>query len=257
MLRRPFMIARHRSLTPHDAFLSSYPRSGTTWLRFLLFETLTGDSSGFGLMRTAIPSVGKQEGARPVLEHGGKVIQTHEPYCDRDRRVIYVVRDARSVVASEFKWQQRSGYFAGSFDRFVGDFVDGRCNPWGSWGDHVEYWRHSEAARNGHLMVVRYEDLRSNTFEVFNEAVGFLGAKVDGDIVRRAIESNSLEGMRAKEDEAELEGRRRSARPDIRFINTGSVAGWRDKLTPDQAKLIEERFGQTLRSLDYGVSVAS
>jgi hypothetical protein len=256
-LRRPFMLARHRSLAPQDAFLASYPRSGTTWMRFLLYETLTGESSGFGLMRQAIPSVGKQDGARPVLQDGGKLVQTHEPYCDRDRRVVYVVRDARSVVSSEFAWQQRSGFYFGGFDGFVADFVAGRSNPWGSWADHVRYWRRSEAARNGHIHLVRYEDLRADTYSVFTGILDFLGVRARDDVVRKAVESNSLEGMRAKEDRAEREGWRRSARPDIRFINTGTVTGWRDKLTTAQARLIEQRFGDTLESLGYELSSAS
>lgn len=256
-LRRPFMLARHRTLSPQDAFLASYPRSGTTWMRFLLYETLTGESSGFGLMRRAIPSVGKQDGARPVLPDGGRLIQTHEPYCDAARRVVYVVRDARSVVSSEYSWQRRSGFYAGSFDRFLSDFVAGRSNPWGSWAHHVRYWHDSEAARKGRLHVVRYEDLRRDTYSVFRAILGFLGVEADDDLVHRAIENNSLEGMRAKEDSAEAQGWRRSTHPEIRFVNTGTLAGWREKLTAEQAARIERAFGPELESLGYELSSAS
>jgi hypothetical protein len=252
-LRRPLVHSRHRGLTPRDAFLASYPRSGTTWLRFLLYESLTGDPSGFGLMRRAIPSVGKQDGARPVLEGGGRIVQTHERFCDRDRRVVYVARDARSVVSSEFNWQRRSGYYTGDFDRFVRDFASGRTNPWGSWADHVEFWRHSQPARSGRLLLVRYEDLRADTHRAFAEVLRFLEADVADSVVRAAIANNSLEGMRAKEDTAQQQGWRQSARADIRFINTGSTSGWRGKLSAQQVELIEERFGWTLRSLGYEV----
>jgi hypothetical protein len=256
-LRRPLVLARHRGLEPPDAFLASYPRSGTTWLRFLLYETLTGDDSGFGLMRRAIPSVGKQAGARPVLRDGGKLIQTHEPYCDRDRKTIYIARDPRSVVCSEFSWQQRSGYYGGAFEPFVADFAAGRTNPWGSWADHVEYWRRdSAAARGGHLLALRYEDMRADTLGVFKGVLEFLEADVDHDVVVSAIENNSLEGMRAKEDEAQQEGRRRSARPDIRFINSGAVGGWRQRLDARQVRLIEDRFGGVMRSLGYELTAS-
>lgn len=250
-LRRPLVAARHRGLRPEDGLLASYPRSGTTWLRFLLYESLTGDSSGFGLMRGAIPSVGKQGGARPVLAGGGRLVQTHEPYCDGDRPVIYIVRDPRSVVVSEFRWQQRTGYYSGSFERFVRAFVAGRSNPWGSWGHHVHYWLSSIAAHRDHLHVVRYEDLRRDTEAVFVEVLGFLGVDVDATRVRDAIAGNSLEGMRAKEDRAEREGRRRAARPDIRFVNQGSLGGWREKLTAEQVAAIETEFEAMLATLGY------
>jgi hypothetical protein len=256
-LRHPLVRARHRSLTPHDAFLASYPRSGTTWVRFLLYETLTGDASGFGLMRGAIPSLGKQAGGRPVLGAGGRLVQTHEPYCDRDRRVVYVVRDARAVVSSEFRWQQRSGYYSGSFERFVRDFAAGRSNPWGSWGEHVSYWRSSVAARAGHLHLVRYEDLRRETFATFTAILSFLGVDADDDVVRAAIANNTLDGMRAKEDRAAREGRRRAARPELRFIDKGSLTDWRDALAPAQVDLIEQHFGGVLRSLGYELSLVA
>src|SRR5690349_7136880 len=40
-LRAPFVWLRHRGLDPQDTFVASYPRSGSTWLCFLLFEILT------------------------------------------------------------------------------------------------------------------------------------------------------------------------------------------------------------------------
>ena len=250
-LRRPLVRARHKSLMPEDAFLASYPRSGTTWLRFLLYEVLTGEPAGFGATRNAIPSVGKHRDAQPVLAHGGRLIQTHEPFCDGDRRVVYVVRDARSVVVSEYGWQQRSGFFSGAFDAFVDAFVAGESNPWGSWGDHVDFWLGSEPARHGHLEVVRYEDLRRDTEAVFGRVLDFFDVSVDVDVVRAAIEHNSLEGMRAKEDQATQEGWRRSADHGIRFIGTGAVAGWREKLTPAQTAAVERRFGAQLARLGY------
>jgi Sulfotransferase domain len=251
VLRAPVVRARHRGLRDDDVFLASYPRSGTTWLRFLLYETLTGEEARFGVIRTAVPSVGKQNGARPVLAGGGRFIQTHETFCDRDRRIIYAVRDPRSVVASEYSWQQRLRVYHDSFDRFVDDFVAGSSNPWGAWGDHVEYWRGSEPARNGHLLIVRYEDLRRDTESVYKGVLQWLGVEASDDLVRRTIAGNSLEGMRAKEDRAKEEGWRSNLRSDIRFVNTGSTGGWKQKLDAAQAAKIETRFGETMRSLGY------
>ena len=254
-LRAPVVRWRHRGLRPQDAFLASYPRSGTTWLRFLLFEALTREPSAFGLVRTGVPAVGLQHAARPMLAGGGRLIQTHEPYCDRDRRVVYVVRDVRSVVVSEYKWQRFSGFYTGSFEGFFADFVGGRANPWGSWGDHVAYWRNSLAARGGHLHVVRYEDLRRDTRAAFEGVLGFLGEHREPQEIERAIEGNSLEAMRAKEDESRRR-RRGTARSDLRFINTGSTKGWEGVLTPTQLDALEERFGGTLTSLGYELTSA-
>ena len=46
-IRVPVIWYRHRGCTDADAFVASYPRSGSTWLRFLLFEVLCKDSAIF------------------------------------------------------------------------------------------------------------------------------------------------------------------------------------------------------------------
>lgn len=238
-------------LNPEDAFLVSYPRSGTTWLRFLLFEALTQRSADFGLMRQGVASLTKHHGAAVVLGDRGRLIQSHEPYSDGDRRVIYAVRDARSVALSEYSWQQRLGLEPGSLDHFIHDFVRGRSNPWGAWDRHVRYWLSSEPAQNNHLELIRFEDLKQDTTGKLKEVLAFLGVERADDELQAVVESNSVDRMRAKEDEARERGWRSGARGDIRFINQGSVAGWREVLMDAQRSMIEERFGATMASLGY------
>ncbi len=250
-LRRPLVAARYRKLDPRDALLASYPRAGQTWLRFMIVEALTGEATRFGGAKAVVAPVGKHDGAPELLPGGGRLVQTHEPVCDRDRRVVYIVRDPRSIVVSEHRWQQRSGFFAGSLDDFVDLFVRGVSNPWGSWAEHVEYWRASAAARAGHLHLLRYEDLRRDTEAGLRAVLGFLGVAVPDDVVHTAIEHNSIESMRAKEDKARAEGWRRTANHEFRFIGTGAVGGWRDRLSPRQVATIEARFAPTMTWLGY------
>jgi hypothetical protein len=256
-LRAPVVRWRHRTLRLEDAFLAAYPRSGTTWLRFLLFEVLTGRESAFGIVRDAVPSVGQQDVARAVLPDGGRIVQTHEPYLDADRRVVYIVRDARSVLLSEYRWQKRSRFFGGTLDDFVADFVAGRCNPWGPWDSHVRYWRDSLAARRDHLLLVRYEDLRRSTEERFAAILAFLGARVGDAELRRAVENNSLEGMRAKQEMARRQSEGLGVRGRTTFVGTGSTEGWRHDLAPEHVGAIETRFGPTLRALGYDTGCSS
>ena len=46
VLRTPLIWWRHRGLEPSDMFFAAYPKSGTTWARFVLFEMLSGMPSG-------------------------------------------------------------------------------------------------------------------------------------------------------------------------------------------------------------------
>ena len=84
---------------------------------------------------------------------GARLIRSHETRGVRGHRVVYLVRDPRSVVLSEYRWQQMEGHFEGGFDAFLADFLDGSCNPWGSWGDHVRFWLGDSAESAPRLVV--------------------------------------------------------------------------------------------------------
>lgn len=239
------------NLNPDDALLASYPRSGTTWLRFLLFEALTSNSPAFGHIKEAVPSLTKHHNAAPVLGGRGRLIQSHERFTDGDRRVIYAVRDARSVALSEYQWQNRLGLEPGSLDRFIRDFVRGKSNPWGAWDRHVRFWLEGEPARNDHLHLVKFEDLRRDTTGTLRRALFFLGVEATEAELRSVVDNNSVERMRAKEDEARARGWRASARPDIRFVNQGRPEGWKERLSPEQRTTIESHFKATLERLRY------
>src|SRR5438105_3429014 len=135
---------RHRGLLPGDCFVASYPRSGSTWLRFLLFELATGRDPTFEEMRNAMPYVTGSRHAVPLLPGSSgnrRLLQTHERYCDyySEGLVVYLVRDVRDVAMSEYQWRLRNGTYRRSFDHFLDDFVGGKLR-FGSWQEHVSEW---------------------------------------------------------------------------------------------------------------------
>lgn len=254
ILRRPLVRMRYRGLKPEDALLAGYSRSGSTYLRFLTFEALTGESSEFGRVRTVVPGVGRHHKALPLLPGGGRMIQTHETYCDRDRKVVYVVRDARSVLLSEYTWHKGRGMPMGTLDEFIEDFLAGNSSPWGPWDKHAQFWLASLPARNDHLLLIKYEELFADPKSEYRRVIDFLGVDVDDERLMKAVENNSLEKMREKEDRAREAGWRKRAVPGVRFVNKGGTRGWRDRLTPEQVRRIEDKFGETLVRLGYEAS---
>jgi len=238
-----------KNMAANDTLLASYPRSGSTWLRFLLFECVTGRPADF----SSVDTYGSWKGPG-VLSGGGRLISTHERYCDIDRKVIYLARDPRSVIMSEYRLRQRQGAAKGNFDAFVPSFVRGKASPFGSWNSHVDYWVSSLPARRAHLHLVRYEDLRASPEECLSDIVRFLGIPVDEALITSAIDNNSLDRMRSKEDEAPPQKFKRARSREVRFVNEGLTQAWKEGLTPDQIGLIERHMGPTLIRLGYGLS---
>ncbi len=88
-LRSPLLWIRHHGFRPSDIFTASYPRSGSTWLRFILAEILAGQSSGFKGVNLLSPDVGEHSGAQPLLPGAGRLIKTHELYRPSYKKAIY------------------------------------------------------------------------------------------------------------------------------------------------------------------------
>ncbi len=248
-LRAPLVWWRHRGLDPTDMFFAAYPKSGTTWARFVLFEMLSGKPSGFKATNQQMPGVGLHFNALRLLPNGGRLVATHEYYRKDYSRAIYMVRDARDVLLSEFAFLSALEYYTKDLDNFVKTFLFTCVSAYGPWHKNVASWLDSPIAKSGNMLVVRYEDLRKDPVPLFGQMADFLGAKVSEEKIREAVANNSIQNMRAKEDKepvrASIKGR---------FVRDGRVRGWVSKLTPEQVRLIDEHAGSVLLRLGYPLS---
>lgn len=230
--------------------VAAYPRTGSTWLRFLLYGLLSGESATFASVDRRIPDVGRGDPV-PLLPGGGRLLKTHEPYLAAYGRGIYMVRDARDVVVSEYHFQRMVGRFAGSLEEFVSRFLDGSVNSYGAWHEHVQGWLDSRTAAAGWLHVVRYEDLKREPAETLLSIADFLGVTCGRPRVDQVVEDNTVERMREKEEAGggELPG----SREEEKFVREGRAGGWPSSLSGRQVRAIEAVAGPVLRRLEYPV----
>ena len=250
-LRVPLIWARHRGFGPNDVFLASFPRSGNTWLRFVLGEVLTRDSVEFESVNRIIPEVGLHGKAMAVLPGGGRLIKTHELYRREYQKVVYVVRDVRDVVLSEYSRKRQLGIELNDLDGYLPRFLRGTAMPEGAWHNHIHCWLDCPLVQDGNLLLIRFEEMRKNLEDTIAKIVTFLNLNVDMQLIREAIANNSVEMMRIKEDRTKsLE---KSTREEGRFIRKGSVGGWRAQLTDAQARLIEQHTASALERLGYPI----
>lgn len=250
LLRTPLTAYRHLRLHRADVLLATYPRSGTTWMKFILYELLTGNEADFRSVHEGMAYIGDRDGGAQCLPGKGRIMQTHEPFYSGTNKVIYVVRDPRAVVVSLYYWLLRRGQVDGSLHEFVPLWVKGRGTPWKSWSDHVGYWLATKANKEGRMHILRYEDLKAQPEAVIATVLRFLDQQRTPLEVARAIENNRLEEMQRKE--ASAPGMlRKAVRPDIPFVRNGSSSGWRDELSADDHRQIITSYGPLMEKLGY------
>lgn len=228
--RRAVTWQRHRGLNQHDLFVASYPRSGNTWLRFLLADLVAQRDIDFAAVEAVVPVVGRHADAPRALPGGGRVIKTHEPFRREYRRAIYIVRDVRDVALSYERFITGYGIRYASRQEFLRAFMTGTVGGYGAWVDHVASWR--ERRPRADVLVLRYEDLRRDPLAALRAAVAHAGLDRSLEQLERTLGNNSLAAMGAKERRnKDFIAEQLGWDGDHAFVGAGAVGGWRGRLS--------------------------
>ncbi|HSJ09652.1 MAG TPA: sulfotransferase domain-containing protein, partial [Longimicrobiales bacterium] len=232
-----------------DVLLAAYPKAGNTWLKFLLAHYLSDGEVGFDSVEHIVPEIGAQRDGQRVLPRGGRLIKTHEPFRTDYRRAIYLVRDARDVAISYYYHQLRQARFAGSLSDFVQHFVRAEADPYGGWQRSVSSWLDSPLQASGDMLLLRYEDVRTDPPGAMRMSLEFLGLQVDDARIDQAIRANRMERMREKEADSTVV--LRPKRTDIPVVRKGLVGEWREALSPSDRQAFHSYCGPLLARLGY------
>lgn len=252
-LTRPVVVAiRHRGISDADSFLASYPKSGNTWLKFMLAQLLGGRPVDFDSVERLVPDAGGHAQAPRLLPGGGRLIKTHEPLrpslARYYRRSVYIVRDGRDVAVSYYFSMLRTGLFEGDFPSFLDRFLDGEVGGFGAWHDHVLSW----LGGRGDTLVLRYEDLLGDPAGGLAKAAAHLGVDPPPDRLEEVVRANEAEAMRSKESGTKI-GRER-VRTDINFVRAASAGGWVEHFDEADVERFAEVAGAALSAAGYSAS---
>lgn len=193
-----------------------------TWTRSIRSFFLEGANARF-------PETG-EDGYLVVKEPNGSVGAPLLSEAMPESRVILLVRDPRDVVASLLAASKKGSWGAeGSGEGSLADddpdeFVRQRAKMYvASLGKARDAYR----THKGPKVVVRYEDLRYDTFGELEKLYAAIGVPVGEGQLRRVVEKHSWENV--------PEGRKGETKPRRK----AKPGGWREDLTPEQAGIVE------------------
>jgi hypothetical protein len=248
---------RNFRVFPDDTFIVSYPRSGNTWTRFLIANLVyPNDNVSFLNIEKLIPDTSSQSNRALKRIPRPRTVRTHCYFDHRYGKTIYIVRDPRDVVLSNYDFQRRHRQIEDQYplDRYVDDFVCGRVVSagWGTWRENVASWLYTRGWRKEFLLV-RYEDLLDDTVSELGRIAHFLGADANEASLRRAVELSSADRLRNPEkQEQDSRVATKNRREDVPFVGEAKAGVWKTALPPACVQQIESAWGDVMNHLGYG-----
>ncbi len=250
---------RNLAVFPDDTFLVSFPKSGNTWARFLIANLVRpNEKIDFSNVNRVIPGPEVTRNRDLMRIPRPRIIKSHQYFDPRYKQVIYIVRDPRDVVVSQYHFQRKRKLIADGFplDDFVEKFLSGETCFYGSWGEHVGSWLATRHGQQGFLLL-RYEDMVADTARELSKVASFLGLSATPEVIGEAVQRSSADAMRQLEkSQAQLFTSTKDTRQDIPFVRAAKAGGWRSALPQELALRIEEAWGHLINWLGYEMIAA-
>lgn len=252
-------------------WLASYPRSGNTWVRHLLYEYFaepaenTRDVANFSPYATQIPPdhplISPQSPLRFCKTHLVCHPAVH-PYLDDAVACIYIVRHPKDVMISAFnyfKMNEAPGAeppltpetFSQTWLEHAGAPGWRSGGKMGSYIENVVSWlRKTDWPR----LVLKYEDLQADAPQALRQVCQLLNQPVDEERVAQAVENTSFEHLRSLEEKERSQNAfNLTLRCDSpqRFFNHGTCRQSLADFAPELEDAFDERFGPIMAALGY------
>jgi hypothetical protein len=241
---------------PDDVFLVSYPKSGNTWLRFLVSNLANPqEPTTFSNIEEKVPSIYVNHDRQLRRLSRPRILKSHESFVSRYQKVIYIVRDPRDVCVSYYHYLVKyrvlpQGYPLG---QFVPRFIADEFEHYGAWGDHVLSWL-AMRGRQSNFLLLRYEDLLDDPEFQLARVAHFLKIHATYGNLVRAVYLSSADRMRYLE---KWQSRKwistKRSRQDMPFVRSATAGEWKSALNEASALQIEKAWGPVMHALGYKV----
>jgi hypothetical protein len=240
-----------------DIYLVSYPKSGNTWLRYLMAQAIWPelDSPDLKNLAAYIPSYGLLEDigfmkdlAAPCNSLSHRLIKHHTAYNpDAERHMkmaIYLLRDGRDALVSYWHFCNQRDSTSVPFEEFL---VASASKPgyYGPWQDHVDGWINSNTRS---LLVIRYEDMLADPAATLDKALKFSGLSIDHAIIERAVEKSAFDAMKRIEKSKGM-GREELSR--VNFVRSGKSGGWKNVFSDRAVDIFKQYHAHSIEKLGY------
>jgi len=257
------------------SWLASYPKSGNTWVRFLLYNALYAPPKHSLDIARRFPDIHRPipfdqpDDARLVCKTHFAYSPTH-PKIDETDRAVLIIRDPRDVLFSTLNYRRLSGLTTEqmSDETFAQRFIATQGDPefkaigFGTWFSHIQSWQNQTRFP---VETIRYEDLKASPAQTLSTIASFLGYTIDDAAINAAVKASSFDSMRALEirekhtraknpkAQSLFVGTDASRHQRTYFMNTGKTAQSLASISPNVEQAFNATFAPLMQPLGYTI----
>lgn len=224
-------------------WMASYPRSGNTFLRNVLFEVYGLRSSTYHLENHPLDE--NWQDFPFVKTH----LLPHElPSGYRKFPKIYLLRDGRDAVVSEVHHRQDVYDPESDLGQNLREAIRAaEGSHFGGWSNHVESW--TKVAD----MVIMFDDLIANPIAQCERLRALMDLPVPNNEAVPAFEQLKGGAPEYGSGKNLLNERKAMSGLSTKWFRRGKVNGWKDELSPEMHDLFLLHHGETLHAAGFGV----
>ncbi|MEM8829025.1 MAG: sulfotransferase domain-containing protein [Cyanobacteria bacterium P01_G01_bin.19] len=255
---------------PKTTYLISFPKTGVTWLKYMLAQILsktydlecnqTVNINKLSKQYKRLPNIVWTHDDSHILGESGKlnniekVLIYNGRFRYRKNCVILLVRDPRDVVVSHYYQVTNRSNIPLEFNS-ISEFVRHEHYGFKRIIRFYQIWDRNRSVPK-RLLIVRYEDLLTNGPAILTKILNFVDAKnFDTAIVNQVYEECHADKMRKLEMQGQVEGMRVFGTDQnslkVRRAQSGS---YKDELSEDDIQYCNELMSKMPSIYGYSIS---
>lgn len=250
-----------------DVFVTTYPRSGTTWTEQMVHLLLNEGEQGEQRLTDAVPWL-------ETLPHrpGGMIeflkslprprrFTCHLPHPlmpplhDKTARIIYVARNPKDVAISTYFHNQSKLGYEGTWEEHFQEFLHGDVG-FGPYFDHIlPWWQASQ--KDSRILFMKYEEMKHDHAGGVAKLASFLNLEASPQLIDTVVAQSSFQSMQSGETTNFDWIPQKAGKP--KHFRKGDIGDWRNHFTAEQSQQMDDVFIRKMKGsglqFDFGEGV--